>query len=41
MTTEIRKIEKNWVILGTRKDGTHFDYRFNTKSEALKWLADQ
>lgn len=34
---ELRKIEKNWVILITHEDGTCNDYRFKTKREAMNW----
>lgn len=34
------KIEKYWTIIGTRSDGTHFDYRFSTKQEAIAYMKE-
>lgn len=30
------KIENKWVLIGTREDGTGFNYRYATKAEAKK-----
>lgn len=37
MKAELIKTGKAWMILITREDGTHNDYRFGTKPEAKKW----
>lgn len=37
MTTILRKIEKRWVIIIEREDGTVNDYRFSSKKEAKNW----
>ena len=33
----LKKIEKRWVIIVEREDGSRNDYRFNTKAEAHRW----
>lgn len=37
MKGTIKKIEKFWVIIIEREDGTVNDYRFNTKAEAMRF----
>lgn len=37
MTVTLKKIEKYWVTIIEREDGTWNHYRFNSKSEAKKW----
>ena len=37
--TKIVKIENKWVLIGTRDDGTCFNYRYGTKAEAKKAAA--
>lgn len=38
MKMQLVKIEKTWTVIGKREDGTTFDYRFNSKREAEKWM---
>lgn len=38
MKMQLVKIEKTWTVIGTREDGTSFNYRFNSKREAEKWM---
>ena len=33
----LKKIEKRWVIIVERDDGSRNEYRFNTKAEARRW----
>lgn len=33
----LKKIEKHWVIIIEREDGSRNDYRFNAKAGARKW----
>ena len=37
MKATLTKIEKFWVILIERNDGSRNDYRFNSKAEAKRW----
>lgn len=37
MKATLTKVEKFWMILIERDDGTRNDYRFNTKARATKW----
>ena len=39
MTGKLTKIERRWVIIIEREDGTVNDYRFPNKMEAKKWAA--
>lgn len=36
---KIVKSENKWVLIGTRDDGTSFNYRYDTKAEAKKAAA--
>lgn len=38
MKMKLMKIEGTWTVVGERNDGTRFDYRFNSKREAEKWM---
>ena len=38
MKCEIVKIDGTWTVLGTREDGTRFDYRFESKRKAQAWV---
>lgn len=37
MKATLTKIEKFWMLLIEREDGSRNDYRFNTKAQAQKW----
>lgn len=38
MKMQLVKIEGTWTVIGVREDGTRFNYRFNSKREAKKWM---
>lgn len=40
MEMQLVKIEGFWTVLGYRADGSHFDYRFTSKTAAEIWIGE-
>ncbi len=38
MKYEIRKIAEGYILIISREDGTHNDYRFESKAELNRWM---